>query len=283
VLGSLKIYIGIGVLIVVFVLIGVILVNRYNWNRGIDGDVEDILANADFDGDQVFNNGDLEGLPSPVKGYLGKVLQEGHPIIKTVRLEQRGEFRVGDSWRPFTATQHYSVDPPEFLWDAGIDLFPLVQVRVVDMYKDGEGSLRGKILSTITVTEMKPSPEMNSAELTRYLSEAVWFPTALLPRQGVEWEPVDEDPARVTLEHGGAEASLLFHFNNRNEVTKVHTEERHRQGDNTFQPWTGYFQNYEEKNGILIPLDGEVEWNLPEGDQSYWKGRIQKIEYNIEE
>ena len=31
---------------------------------------------------------------------------------------------------------------------------------------------------------------------------AAWYPTALLPRQGVRWEAVDDRSARATLEEG---------------------------------------------------------------------------------
>jgi len=279
---GLKMYIAIVVLVVIISLIGFLLFSWYSFDGEINGDVGDLLEKAEVK-EAVFTKEDLEGLPKPVKEYLENVLNEGQPYITTVRLKQKGEFRVQESWKPFTATQHYSTTPPGFIWDASIDFFPLIPVRVVDMYKDGEGSLRGKLLSTITVAEAKTSPEMNSAEFTRYLSETPWFPTALLPGQGVEWEPVDDNTARATLEHRGAKASLLFYFNDRNEITKVHTEERYRQEDGSFQPWTGYFENYQVKNGILVPLDGEVEWNLPEGNQSYWKGHIQKIEYDLEQ
>jgi hypothetical protein len=30
---------------------------------------------------------------------------------------------------------------------------------------------------------------------------------------------------------------------------------------------------------MLIPIEGEVEWNLPEGNLPYWRGYLEKIEY----
>jgi hypothetical protein len=33
---------------------------------------------------------------------------------------------------------------------------------------------------------------------------------------------------------------------------------------------------------MLIPLDGEVAWNLPEGDLCYWRGHLVEIEHQIE-
>nr|WP_228546386.1 DUF6544 family protein [Halegenticoccus tardaugens] len=119
---------------------------------------------------------------------------------------------------------------------------------------------------------------MNEGELVRYLAEAVWFPTALLPSQGVEWKPIDDRSARATLEHGDVTASLVFHFDDEHRITRV-TTERYRQEDDTYAPWTGYFREYEEQHGILIPTEAEVEWNLPEGDLPYWRATIEEITY----
>jgi hypothetical protein len=44
-------------------------------------------------------------------------------------------------------------------------------------------------------------------------------------------------------------------------------------------PWRGRFWNYEERDGMRVPLDGEVAWLLPEGDKSYWRGHITDLEY----
>jgi hypothetical protein len=226
----------------------------------------------------------LEGLPQPVQRYLATVLREGQPYVRSVRLQQSGEFRLGDAtapWKPLTATQHFTIDPPGFVWDAKIEMMPLVSVRVVDMYKDGEGVLRAKVLSTVSVVDEGPGIEINSGELMRFLAEMVWFPTALLSSEGVEWAPIDDESARATLAHGGTSVSLVFHFNSRNEVDRVFAENRYRKVDGTFEPtpWTGYFRNYQVRNGMLIPIDGEVEWNLPEGNLSYWRGHLDEIEH----
>lgn len=158
---------------------------------------------------------------------------------------------------------------------------PFISVRVVDMYKNGRGSLRAKLFSTIAVAEEGPGYEINSGELTRYLAEAVWFPTALLPGEGVKWTAIDDQSARATIASGGTSASLLFYFNDSNEVDRVFAEKRYRAIDDTFEPtpWTGRFRNYQRRNGMLIPIDGEVEWNLPDGDLSYWRGHLDEIEH----
>ena len=37
------------------------------------------------------------------------------------------------------------------------------------------------------------------------------------------------------------------------------------------------------RHGILIPLEGEVAWILPDGRRPYWRGRIREIDYELVE
>jgi hypothetical protein len=233
---------------------------------------------------QSYSQDDLADLPQPVRQYLSRVLTEGQPHVRSVRLEQVGQFRLGEAdspWKPLNATQTFSVDPPGFVWNARIRIVPLLSVRVLDKYWRGQGALRARLLSVIPIVDQGPNKEMNAGELLRYLAEAVWFPTAFLPGEGVEWEPIGESSARATLSHGDTEVSLIFHFNERDEVIRVTSESRYRNVDGSLEPtpWSGYFRNYQNRSGMLIPLDGEVEWNLQEGNLPYWRGHVTEIEH----
>lgn len=273
--------------------VAVVLVNTYRLGRSHARLAADLVADARTepgagtrreaadDADETFDPGVVEGLPAPVRRYFETVLVEGQPLVHTARLEQRGEIRLGGAdaeWKPFEATQHYTVDPPGFVWDATIDVAPLLPARVVDAYAHGDGVLRGKLLSTVTVVDVGPDSEMNEGELVRYLAETPWFPTALLPAAGVEWEAIDDHSARATLEHDGNVASAVFHFDDENLITRV-TTERYRQEDDAVAPWSGTFRAYEERHGMRIPTDAEVAWDRPEGEVPYWRGRIETIDY----
>jgi len=234
--------------------------------------------------ERTFDPDDVADLPAPVRRYFETVLDEGQPHSRTVRLEQRGQFRVGDAnsaWKPLEATQRVTVDPPGFVWDATVRLAPFVPVRVVDAYVEGEGSLRARLLSVLTVADADPSPELDAGELQRYLAEAVWYPTALLPGAGVRWDSIDERSARATLEHEDTTVSLVFQFDDENLVERVVADDRPRAVDDGFEPtrWTGRFWDYRERNGVLVPTVAEVEWNLPEGDLPYWRATISDFEH----
>lgn len=229
---------------------------------------------------------DLEGLPPPVQRYFAAVLREDQPFVRRVRLLQKGQFRIGDAsrpWRPLKAVQHFTSSPPGFVWDATITMAPLLPVRVVDMYLHGEGGLWAKVLSTVTMAHEEPAPALNKSELMRYLAEAVWFPTALLPAAGVRWKAVDEQSAEATVTDGRNTVSLLFSFNSNHEVERIYAPDRPRSTDGAQvpTPWQATYWNYEFRNGLRIPLDAEVRWLLPDGDLPYWQGHIAEIEHEV--
>lgn len=261
--------------------VGLVLFNTLRVARLHERLAADLIAGATSAAERSFTTDDLEGVPDPVQRYFETVMEEGRPYVRSVELEQRGEFRLGDperAWRPMAATGHYTVDPPGFVWSATVRALPFVPVKVLDAYDHGSGVLRARLLSTVTVADVGPDEEMNEGELVRYLAEAVWFPTALLPAEGVEWEAVDDHSARATIEDDGNTASVTFHFDDRGLVERV-TADRYRQETEDHAPWTGHFRDYEERNGMTVPTGAEVEWNLPGGDRPYWRAALDRIEH----
>jgi hypothetical protein len=213
------------------------------------------------------------------------VLTDGASYIETLTLQQDGTFRDGDSpsapWSPFTATQQVTIRPPGFVWDATIRMLPGIPVRVLDAYHDGQGILRAALGGAVTVMEAEPGPMLDQGELLRYLAEAPLYPTALLPDMGVAWSPIDERSARATLTNRGTTVSLVFCFNDRDEVARVRGTRGFLTEDGTYESriWTGYWHHYEERGGFRVPTRGEVSWIHPAGEVSYWRGHISDIEY----
>jgi len=239
---------------------------------------------ATTDRNRTVTADDFEGLPEPVRDYFVNVLDEGQQYVETVALEQDGELRPGgaeSTWKPFTATQYVTTDPPGFFWNATVGLWPLIEIQVGDRYCGGDGSARVSALGLIPLGGADANPELNRGELLRYLAEAVWYPTALLPSEGVEWSPVDESTAKATLEYGDTSATLTFHFTEDDEVSKVHAEQRPRRVDGGYEPtpWTGRWRDYETRNGMRVPTAGEVIWHLPDGEMEAWRGRLTEISY----
>jgi len=154
---------------------------------------------------------------------------------------------------------------------------------VRDAYVAGQGSMQAKILSLVTVVDEREKAELNAGALQRYLAEAVWFPTALLPSEEVKWRAIDNSRALATLTDSGTTVSLEFHFNDVGEIKGVFTPGRYREVNGKYEsaPWAGHFRNYKERDGMRIPVEGDVEWQLPGRSFPYWKGRIVEVEYDF--
>ncbi len=229
---------------------------------------------------------ELEGLPAPVQRYFRTVLAEGQPIVQSVRVKHKGTFNLspsGEQWRPFTSEQWVTTQPPGFLWNAQVSLLPRMVARVHDAYIRGEGILRATLLGLLPLVNMRDRDETATGELMRWFAETAWYPTALLPSQGVRWDPVDDNSAWATCQDGPLSLKLLFRFNESGLIQSVRSESRGRNvnGQIIPTPWEGHWSNYERRQGLLVPTSGEVAWILTNGAHPYWQGRITEIAYEF--
>lgn len=227
---------------------------------------------------------EIDGLPAPVQRYFRAVLRNGQPIVRRARLKQEGYFLIKpeeNAWRPFTATQTVGVRPAGFVWDARIRMAPGIAVRVRDAFVDGRGYMHASLLATVPLVAVEGTPGIAVGALQRYLAEAVWYPTALLPSQGVAWSEIDGSSARATLSVAGVEVSLDFRFGNDGLMQSIYAADRPRNvdGRDVPTPWRGRCFEYQERGGMSIPVRCEVEWILPEGPQAYWRARITEVSY----
>ncbi len=223
-----------------------------------------------------FSRDELAGLPAPVVRYFEFALTPGQPLVRNARFRQIGEFAMrAGSWSPFTAVEHFAVEPPGFLWDATIRMAPMMSFHVRDGYFAGEGALYGTLAAIVPVVNERATPVLASGELLRYLAEAPLFPSALLPREGISWTAIDDTSARATLTDGATTVSCDVHFGERGEIVRV-SAMRYGGADGNFglMPWVGHWRDYRRVDGMMIPMSGEAEWALPEGPFAYWRGRI---------
>jgi hypothetical protein len=276
------------VLLVVVVLIATLLAARlygaYHWEVGTQRLRARLDAARTPVRPPVVDFRELEGLPAPVQRYFRAALTAGRPMVAGVRVQHRGTFNMGESadqWRPFTSDQRVVTRRPGFDWNGRIAALPGIPVLVHDAYLAGEGILHASLLGLVSVVHLRGTDDMAAGELMRFFAEAAWYPTALLPSQGVHWQAVDDRSAHGTLTDGAIDVTLLFTFTEQGYIETVRAEARGRTAGGKVipTPWLGRFWNYEERGGMRVPIDGEVAWVLPEGPLPYWRGQIDKIVY----
>jgi hypothetical protein len=237
-------------------------------------------------GRKAYSLVELIGLPVPVQKYFRAVLKDGQPIVSVVHVEISGSINVsatGEKWKRFTSTQQVIAQRPGFDWEGRIEMMPGLTARVHDAYIAGEGILHATLFGLVSLANLRGTPEIAQGELMRFLAEAAWYPTALLPSQGVQWKAVDDFFAKATLKDGETTLTLLFRFDENDLIKSVCAEARGRTvaGVVIPTPWEAQWSNYELRDGMCIPTEGEVAWLLPEGPKPYFRGRITSLRYEF--
>ena len=233
-----------------------------------------------------YHEAELATLPAPVQRYFRAVLTDGQPIVTAVSLSQSGLFNMSataNQWKPFTATQNFATARPGFVWNAKIMLFPGFPVRVVDAFIAGEGLLRPTIMGRYSIGTLQGSGEIARGELLRHFAESVWFPTALLPSQGVVWQAVDDTSAQATMTDGPISVTMLFRFGTDDLITSIYVKERATKvGDATvLMPCEGRLSNYQTRDGMRVPLTSEALYITSQGEKPYFKGTIDTLAYEF--
>ena len=183
----------------------------------------------------------------------------------------------------FTSQQRVVTRRPGFVWDGKVAMLPGLNVHVHDAYIAGEGILHPAILGLFTLMDLRGAGEVAQGELMRFFAEAAWYPTALLPSQGVRWEALDDRSARATLSDGPLALTLTFGFGDDGGVLYGRAEARGRSVGKTIvmTPWEGRWSNYQLRDGMRVPMSGEVAWLLPERRLPYWRATITSLSYEF--
>jgi hypothetical protein len=227
---------------------------------------------------------ELMGLPAPVQHYFRTVLKDGQPIVTAATVEHAGTFNLeqpGERWKPFTSEQRVVTRRPGFVWNARIAMAPGFAVRVHDAYVGGEGILTPAILGLFPLAGPVDARALAHGEFVRYFAEAAWYPTALLPSQGVRWDAVDERSAQATLVDGDVSVTMLVRFSAGGPIDSVRVEARAATVGKSvvMTPWEGRWSNWQVRDGMRVPLTAEAAWLWPGGRNPYWRGTITALAY----
>jgi hypothetical protein len=283
--------VAVGVLLAAYLLLAAF--GAWRWSAGTRALVQRLEATrrplrpTHFDAAR-----ELAGLPPPVQRYFRAALRDGAAIVAAVNVSHRGSFNLAadgpDRWVPFRSTQRVLTQRPGFVWDARMAMAPGLAVHVHDAYVAGEGILRPAVLGLIALADLHgASPEPGGVahgEFMRFVAEAAWYPTALLPSQGARWTAIDEQSARVELADGEVRVSLRVHFAaDSGLIDSVRAEARGRTVGPAvvLTPWEGRWHDPAERDGIRVPMRGEVAWLTPEGPRTYWRGEITALAYEF--
>jgi hypothetical protein len=225
----------------------------------------------------------LDRLPAPVSRYLENALPPRTRSLCLARYAQTGTLRADarrGRWMPFTATEVIGANTAEFQWTARVMVAPLIHLQVVDSLLGGVGGGTVALLSALPLGSTSNRIELSSGSLHRFLAEAVWYPSALLPSERLAWTSIDDSRALAALTVGELTVSLEFRFGADDTVTGIYTPARWGSFDGGYaqRPWEGQFGSYRRRGGVLVPNEDEVGWHLDGRRCSVWRGAVTHAE-----
>lgn len=228
------------------------------------------------------SDSDLENLPSLLQKYLKEIGILGNKEIKRMKLTQRGDFKLNPNskWKRFRAEQYVNTENMSFLWYAKIKMIPLINFHVIDEFIEGKGALNAKLFNLLTVVDESGS-KLDKGEFLRFLGEMTWYPTFFL-NENIEYEKIDDKTIQVELIYNGeTKISGNLIFNDTGLIEEFTTKRYYTDKDQiSLEDWHGYWFNYEEIDGILIPKRFKVCWNLENQEYCYIKANITNLEFN---
>jgi hypothetical protein len=274
------------ILAVLAILIGAavaaVIAGSSSWKRSSQGAIAQLVP--DTGGAATFDAASVDHLPAPVAKYFRKAIPQGHPIVRAAIATQEAEFFINGGWRPLSATQRFSASPPGFVWDARIEMAPLMPAFVRDSYVGGHAGMQASIYGVYTIVNQIDKAELSAGALQRFLGEAVWLPTALLPSAALTWTARDDRSAMVALEDGATSVAQLFEFG-KDDMPATITGDRFKENNGTYamQPWQIHCDRTELRDGLRVPTHCEVAWVVNGVREPYWRGRITSIDYQYDQ
>lgn len=221
------------------------------------------VAPARFDPQMVAD------LPEPARRYFVYTIDPGTPLMPVAVIEMTGEFSLGTKEDPryqrMEARQILAA-PEGFVW--------AMRTRggmPVSGSDTGKWT-RFRIFGLIPVARQGGDPDHTRSAYGRYVGEAViWAPAALLPGPGITWKAVNEDTARVIVEHGSlSQAVDVTVDSDGRPVTAVFQRWSNANAGNEhrLQPFGAVMSDFREVRGYRLPF--RVEAGNHYGTEDYF-------------
>jgi hypothetical protein len=218
--------------------------------------IEDLATTLPESASDSFSAVESQGLPEPARRYLAAAIRPGTPLARSARIEMRGHIKIG-RWIPFRARE--IITPQRgFLWQARAAGL----ISGYDYYTDGHGGMDWKLARLIRVAHAE-GPDVSRAAAERAGAEAIWLPTALLPRFGVEWRAIDDTHLEAHLDVDGHPVDVHYEIDDHGRITSLVFDRWHEPETGTAWsavPCGGTVTAYRTFDGLTIPSAGNFGW-----------------------
>lgn len=201
-----------------------------------------------------FDESELEELPESVRRYLRGSIEPGTPLARSARLEMRGSVKQGRWWLPFRARQILA-PLHGFVWAARVGGI----LVGADRYVDGNAMAEWKLLGAVRVARTE-GPDVAHSSAGRAGAEAVWVPTAVLPRFGVAWNADDANHLTASYQIDRFDIELQLTLDEDARVRSVALDRWGGPERDGFVRFVHELGRHSTFDGITIPTAGRGGW-----------------------
>jgi len=218
----------------------------------------------------------MDALLTRLRAFCFPHGEEPARAIRSVRTAETGQIRMSPEarWIPFQAEQILDATRSSFRWEARLDPGRITSVTVTDGYEEAQGALNIKLGGVIPVTKIA-SREVDQSELQRYLASIVLCPAILLNHLSLECKAAapltlqlldreDKTGAAVELDISPEGCPLACRANRPRLIGKR----------SVMTPWFATSWAFREREGMRVPSQLKVSWQLPQGAFPYYVSEI---------
>ena len=267
---------------IVIIVVAMPALAAIQFNRVVERESRALLKDIPARNQIIITKEMLKDLPAVVQKWLIHSGVVGKEKIRFIRLKQTGRMRTSKDgkWMPLNAVQYFTVDKPQFVWQASVKMMPGIYLSGLDKFIDGEGYMQIKALSLFNVANTSRDPKMNAATMIRYLAETTWFPTAAL-NEYMKWEAIDSSSAKVSMTYKDISVSGIINFDENGDLSSFVADRYMGDGPTaSLEKWVVDITGYKDFHGFRIPYKSRVTWKLKDGDFNWADMELTDLEFN---
>jgi hypothetical protein len=261
----------------IILVVVIISIARASFNKSVDRELSNMFEVARKAGSS--GQTAKASLPQIVTKWL-EVTKSTNAVPSKVWLTQDGAMRSKPSadWMSFSAVQHYTINPPGFIWNSQINAGSMITIAGRDKFENGRGNMLIKPLYMFSLANSS-GQEIDQGTMLRYMGELIWFPEAAV-MDYFHWEGIDSTSATLSMTYNGVSAKGTFTFDE-NGLVKSFSAQRFGDFDGEFrkEKWEVKVTEHNMINGHLIGSKCEVTWKLEEGDFTWLRLEVKDINY----
>jgi hypothetical protein len=234
----------------------------------------------------ILSEQDIQSLPEPVKNYLQYAGAVGKPKIYNFRAVFNGEMKRSpeSDWMKIISRQYNFFDDPARMFYIKSHLLG-IPFDGLHLYAGNNATMQIKAASIFQAADAK-GDEMTRGETVTLFNDMCLLAPSTLIDKNIKWEAVDSTTVKAKFTNKSNTISATLYFNKKGELINFLSNDRYLSSDGktyTNYPWSTPVKDYKDFEGRKVAAYGEAVWHTPNGEYSYARFNLQKIDYNCKE